>query len=133
MPLRVVIESPLSAPSREGIERNKIYAKRAVVDSLRRGEAPYASHLFFDQPGILDDLLPEEREKGMLCGFVWGAAADKIAVYADYGISEGMRRGIELAEKRGILIEYRYLEPRGRQIPPEGNNLSGTGIRTHGR
>lgn len=116
MPLRIVIESPLSAPDRDGIERNKDYAKRAVVDSLRRGEAPYASHLLFDQPGILNELLPEERELGMQCGFIWGAAADKVAVYADYGISGGMRRGIDMAEKRGIMVEYRYLEPRGQEV-----------------
>ncbi len=106
---RVVIESPLNAPTREGIEKNKDYAKRCIVDSLIRGEAPYASHLFFDQPWILDDLKPEERIKGMLAGFAWGEVADLVAVYIDRGISSGMKKGIEIARQRGQEIEYRSI------------------------
>jgi hypothetical protein len=105
----VVIESPLSAPTREERERNKQYAKRAMADSISKGEAPYASHLLFDQPGILNDQLTSERRLGMLAGFAWGAKADLVAVYADYGISKGMQEGIELAAKRGQEVEFRYL------------------------
>lgn len=108
--IRVVIESPLSASTREGIEKNKEYARRAVRDSLRRGEAPYASHLFFDQPGILDDTIPAERELGMVAGFCWGEAADKVVVYQDHGISSGMRIGIDYAMARGLPVEYRRLD-----------------------
>lgn len=111
--LRVIIESPLNAPSREEIEENKRYAKAAVLDSLRRGEAPYASHIFFDQAGLLDDLRPDERKLGMEAGFAWGAVADKVAVYIDKGISSGMASGIDLAASRGIPVEYRYLGQRG--------------------
>ena len=39
----VVVESPLAGD----VERNVAYAKQAGMDCLRRGEAPYASHLFF--------------------------------------------------------------------------------------
>jgi len=105
----VVIESPLSAPTREGIEKNKMYAKRCVFDSLKRGEAPYASHLFFDQDGLLDDLTPHERELGMRAGFAWGKAAELVAVYADYGITTGMQQGMELAHSRGQKVEIRYI------------------------
>lgn len=108
----VVIESPLSAPTREGIEKNKIYARRAMFDSLKRGEAPYASHLLFDQPGLLDDQEPTERRLGMKASFAWGRKADLIAVYADHGISEGMRRGIERALEHGQKVTYRYLEKK---------------------
>ncbi len=53
----VVIESPYAGD----VQANVAYAKRCVADCLRRGESPYASHLFFTQDGILDDLKPEER------------------------------------------------------------------------
>lgn len=70
MPL-VVIESPYTGD----VEGNVAYAKRCVMDCLKRGEAPYASHLFFTQPGILDDLKPEERMRGILAGLAWAVAA----------------------------------------------------------
>lgn len=114
--LRVIIESPLSAPTREGIERNKDYAKKAVLHSLRKGESPYASHLFFDQDGILDDLEPAERELGIQAGFAWGEVADLVAVYADFGISHGMLLGIERAKSAEQKVEYRYLYPRGEEV-----------------
>lgn len=54
--MRVLIESPYAGD----VERNIHYAREAVLDCLKRGEAPYASHLFF--PQVLDDLKPEERK-----------------------------------------------------------------------
>lgn len=81
-----------------------------MLDSLHRGEAPYASHLLFDQPGLLDDLHTDERELGILAGFAWGEMADLVAVYTDLGISEGMRRGILRAQQRGQPVEYRRLD-----------------------
>ena len=108
--LLVVIESPLAAPTSKQRVRYKQYAKRAMLDCLRRGEAPYASHLLFTRKNILDDLKIDERELGMQAGFAWGAKADIVAVYADFGISYGMRRGIERALRQGQKVEYRYLE-----------------------
>jgi hypothetical protein len=107
---RVVIESPLGAPTREQIEENKTYAKRAVWDSLKRGEAPYASHVFFDQPGLLDDLDPRERNLGLNAGLQWGSQAHLVAVYADKGISKGMTMGIDFYRHHGIPVEYRYID-----------------------
>ena len=102
----VVIESPYAGD----VEANVAYAKRCVLDSLRRGEAPYASHLFFTQPGLLDDLKPEERRLGMESGFAWGEAASVVGVYVDRGISSGMREGIAAAARRGAHIEVRALD-----------------------
>lgn len=107
--IRMIIESPLGAPTRQQIENNKAYARACVVDALRRGEAPYASHLFFDQPGILDDLAPAERELGIRAGFAWGDAAQAVAVYIDQGISIGMRRGINRAREMRQMVVYRSL------------------------
>jgi hypothetical protein len=101
---RVVIESPFAGD----VARNMEYAREAALDCLRRGEAPYASHLFFTQ--ILDDLKPEERKLGIEAGFEWGKAAEKTVVYVDYGISRGMELGIEAANKAGRAIEYRRIK-----------------------
>lgn len=103
---KVVIESPYAGD----ILANIAYAKKCFHDSLKRKEAPYASHLLFTQEGILDDTIPEERELGMLAGFAWGNAADLVAVYIDRGISGGMKKGIEAAKKRNSDIEIRSLE-----------------------
>jgi len=110
--VRVVVESPLGAPTRAGIELNKAYARRCVRDCLERGEAPYASHIFYDQPGILDDLNPNERNLGMAAGMQWGAQAHKVVVYLDYGLSAGMQAGIDYYRHRGIPIEERYLNKK---------------------
>lgn len=102
---RVVIESPL----RGDYEFNRQYARRCMRDSLKRGEAPIASHLLYDQPGILDDRFESERRKGMSAGFAWGAVAELCAVYEDLGVSDGMVEGIARAEQAGIPIERRRI------------------------
>lgn len=106
---KVVIESPLAADTEEGREANRQYALRCCRDAVLSREAPYASHLFFDRPGLLDATRPAEREAGMLAGFAWGAAADLVAVYIDRGISEGMRRGIDRAKAAGQRVVYRSI------------------------
>lgn len=102
---RVVIESPLAGD----VPRNKAYARACMRDSLSRGEAPYASHLLFDQSGILDDLVPAEREQGIAAGFAWGETAHLRAVYVDLGLSGGMKRGLEAAETLRQEVEYRRI------------------------
>ena len=103
---RVTIESPYAGD----VAANVAYAKRCVLDCLRRGEAPYASHLFFTQPGLLDDLDPEQRRLGIEAGLVWQRSSNIVAVYVDRGISEGMRQGIAAAAARGAHIEVRALD-----------------------
>jgi len=94
----------------EGRAGNIAYALRCCRDSLARGEAPYASHVFFDRPGLLDDALPAEREAGILAGFAWGEVADLVAVYCDRGISSGMLCGIERARSARQPVAVRYLD-----------------------
>lgn len=85
------------------------YARAAIADSLRRGEAPFASHALYTQRGILDDNQPADRALGIAAGFAWGAKADLVAVYTDRGISQGMREGMARAEIAGQPIEQRTL------------------------
>ena len=76
----VLIESPLAAPTAEGVVRNKKFARACMRDCLVRGEAPYASHLLFAQEGLINDDVPEERAIGIHAGLVWGEAASKTVV-----------------------------------------------------
>lgn len=99
----IVLESPYAGDVSANVE----YARRAVKDSLDRGEAPFASHLLYTQ--VLDDSRQEERDAGMLAGLAWAAQAERCVVYADRGISDGMKTGIEWASSRGIAVEFRNI------------------------
>lgn len=101
----VIVESPFAGD----VEYNTAYARRAVRDSLLRGEAPIASHLLYTQPGILRDDVPSERELGIMAGLAWHYAKVKTVVYVDLHISSGMKKGIEVADAAGTKIEYRTI------------------------
>jgi hypothetical protein len=101
----VVLESPYSGD----IEVNLHYARRCLAHSISLGEAPLASHLLYTQPGVLDDTIPEERNKGMLAGHAWLATADYLVVYTDLGISSGMLLGMKAAEIYSVPIIYRKI------------------------
>lgn len=101
----VIVESPFAGDR----DRNLAYLRAALRDCLRRGEAPYASHGLYTQPGVLDDEVPAERALGMEAGFAWGAKADLVAVYTDLGLSRGMRAGVERASAAGVPLDYRRL------------------------
>jgi hypothetical protein len=99
---RVIIESPY-----RGVPRALEYARAAMADCLKRGEAPFASHLLYTQPGVLDDETPSERELGIRAGLHWGFVADATVVYTDLGITPGMRQGIASAERWRRTVELR--------------------------
>lgn len=104
----VILESPFSGD----VENNIAYGRLCLLDSLRRGEAPIASHLLYTQPGVLDDAIEAERELGMEAGIAWLDTADASVVYTDFGISRGMQAGIDYAIQFNVPVEYRkILEP----------------------
>ncbi len=103
----VIIESPYAGDT----EANTEYARRCVRHSLSRGEAPIASHLLYTQPGILRDEIQDERQWGIDAGLAWRRVAELTAVYTDLGMSKGMRYGIVAAQKKGLRVEFRTLEP----------------------
>lgn len=112
---KVIIESPFAGKSKWPAiaflqrARNKRYARAAVLDCLRRGEAPIASHLLFTQPGILRDDVPFSRALGIEAGFAWYDAAEAIVFYADHGCSRGMSAALDLARRYEKKIEWRFL------------------------
>jgi hypothetical protein len=119
--IRVAIESPLrgSTGSPEEYERNRVYARRAARALLKEGMAPFASHLIYDQPGILDDLVPEERTLGIRAGIAWAESADKRIFFTDYGWSNGMRAAKSFFDENSISYEERTigLNPEIRTAP----------------
>lgn len=102
---RVIIESPYAGD----VEANIAYALRCVRDSLERGEAPFASHLLYTQPGVLRDDIEVERWWGIEAGLEWMRSAEASIVYTDRGISSGMRHGIAAAQQAGVPVEYRSI------------------------
>jgi hypothetical protein len=101
----VIVESPYAGD----IEANVAFARDAIRDCLMRGEAPFASHLLYTQPGVLRDEVAEERQHGIDAGLELAKRADATVVYVDRGVSRGMRYGIEAARKAGRPVEFRTL------------------------
>lgn len=108
----VDVETPYMGKDEKQVGRNLLYARACVRDCLIRGEIPFASHLFFTQPGILDDNIVEERERGINAGKLLIESIPGIVtvVYQDLGISKGMQYGIKKAIENGRSVEYRNLE-----------------------
>jgi len=102
---RVLIESPYAGE----VARNELYVRACLRDSLKRGEAPFASHALYTLPGVLADMVPEERRLGIEAGLVWGAAADLTAVYGDFGLTDGMVEGVKRAVKSVRPVELRFV------------------------
>jgi len=114
MPM-VIVESPYAGCGWWPLSvfrrwRNVRYARACVLDCLRRGEAPFASHLLYAQPGILRDGTPSERMRGIQAGLELAKRADLTVLYSDLGMSEGMRLGIEAARVAGRPVETRRLK-----------------------
>lgn len=99
----VIIESPYAG----NVETNVAYARECMLDSIDRGEAPYASHLLI--PQVLNDRDPAERKTGIEIGLAWGEKAELTAIYHDLGLSNGMKYGEDRANAAGRPIEWRSI------------------------
>lgn len=81
--------------------RNMLYAVACMRDSLRRDEAPYASHLLYAGSGVLDDSRNAQRAAGLYCGF----AAGPLCNTDTHSFADAQ------------LVEYRYIKTPVWQIP----------------
>jgi hypothetical protein len=106
----VVVESPYQSDDGNPVEFIE-YARACLAFCLRHGAAPFASHLLYTQPGVLDDQIQDERRLGMEAGFLWANHASERWVFTDFGITEGMERGIRLGETLRQKIERIELGP----------------------
>ncbi|OFW58423.1 MAG: hypothetical protein A2Y75_01560 [Candidatus Solincola sediminis] len=103
----VVIESPWRSDTKELADRNSRYLEACIVDCLRRGESPYASHKMLTD--ALDDRNEAQRKAGIEAGFVWAALADARVFYTDLGVSHGMFLAVVHAADIRQVVEYRTL------------------------
>ncbi len=104
---RVVLESPFAGDR----ELHVAYATEALLDSLRRGEAPICSHLLHTR--VLSDDDPDDRRLGIAAGHQWIPAADAVVVYSDLGVSRGMQAGISVARNCNVPVEIRRIREEG--------------------
>ena len=100
----VVLESPYAGDT----EANVAYAERCLIDSLVRGEAPIAGHMLYTQ--ALNDDVSTDRDLGIAAHMAWIRRADKLVVYRDNGVTDGMAKAIKHAMIIGMEIEYREIE-----------------------
>jgi hypothetical protein len=108
---RVIIESPYAGD----IEKNTTYARRAMRDSIGRGEAPLARHLLYTQPGILDENNPAERQLGIAAGLSWAPVCQLHVFYTDLGWSRGMKAAYAAARANGWPFALRAMDGEIRQ------------------
>ena len=108
--MRVIVESPFRGANPQQELRNIAYARAALRDCLERDEAPFASHLLYTQPGVLDDGDEIERAWGIEAGLKWMETAHMVCVYSDLGVTDGMRKGIERAGRHKLPVETRTID-----------------------
>lgn len=108
---RVIIESPYRGDGYEDLALNMEYLQECIRDSLRRGEAPFASHQMYTT--ALDDKNPEHRRLGIAAGTAWARSADLRVFYLDRGWSTGMRHARELYDMLGLAYEMRGIRLEG--------------------
>jgi hypothetical protein len=97
----------LCSPYAGDVEGNVSFAKQAMLDSIKRGEAPLASHLLYTQ--VLDDRAKDERAAGLAMEQSWLVSAARVVVYYERGISRGMAEAVNAAERMRIPVEYRAI------------------------
>lgn len=115
----VIIESPYAGD----IRRNEEYLSWCLLDSIQRGEAPFASHRMYTS--CLDETNPQQRILGIECGFAWLAkAAQRHVFYTDNGWSLGMIKAYKLGHRLGVEPVIRALE--NEPLPYPGDQINGT-------
>lgn len=105
----VLVESPFAPSLDHTSEEHITYARECLSDCFKRGEFPFASHLLYTQPGILDDTNPSERQLGIEAGLSWGRNAAYTVMYLDMGLSKGMMLGLRSAIQNNRSIQLRSL------------------------
>lgn len=108
---KVLVESPFGSDDDEIVKRNIRYLRQCLHDCfINYNEAPFASHGLYTLDGVLDDRIKEQRSMGIEAGLIWGKEADYTVVYTDFGITKGMRLGIERARKENRKVYFRKLK-----------------------
>lgn len=104
----VAIVSPYNSDTEEGRRANLDYARAAAHDCLHRGEIPLALHLVLGDPSVPET--PEIRALALAGSFHLINAVDKVVIYLDRGISEGMRIEMYTAVHADKPVEHRIID-----------------------
>lgn len=100
----VYVCSPYKAQEPEILKRNIKYARELTRDILLRGEAPVTTHLYMTQ--ALREHIEDERNIGLAAGGEIIKRCDKLYVGNKYGISQGMKNEIHLANLHNVPVVY---------------------------
>lgn len=98
---KIYICSPLRGNIDDNINKAKEYCKFVVA---KMKAMPVCPHIYFTQ--FLDDNNELEREIGMDFGLRLLSECDRVIVFDNNGISEGMKKEIELANSINIPVGY---------------------------
>ena len=100
----------------ELLRQNLIYARLCLLNSLKQGEAPLASHLLYTQ---VYTEAPELRAAGIKAGIQMHHRCDLVVLCIDLGVSSGMRLAADNAKlinteqtRRSILDSADGKDPR---------------------
>lgn len=99
---KVYICSPYRAKDGAELDRHIDYAQELTKQAIDEGLAPITPHLYMTQ--CLDEEKPQERAAGMAAGLALLKSCDYVIAGVRYGISEGMSREIQTAERLGIEV-----------------------------
>lgn len=103
----------LESPYAGHVGLNTLYARFCMHDSIvNHDEAPFASHLLYTQPHVLNDDVYGERQLGIQSGLEFTSVTDKTVMYVDLGVTPGMTQ----AELAALMIDR---DVERRNLPEE--------------
>lgn len=106
----VIVETPWAPSGGFSTRQRADYSKRAVEDSLRRGESPIS----FDWMMSVDGLLSETRHKKG-----WIVRCDHVSFYVDQGWTPRMESIKDFCKINMVPMYVRNIEHRY-SVKPEG-------------
>ena len=114
----VYICSPYRARDGRELDRHIEYAQALTMQAIKAGLAPITPHLYMTQ--CLNEDKTEERAAGMAAGLELLKKCDFVIAGVKYGISGGMSREIQTADKLHIDVVnadklHYYMENEKRQ------------------
>jgi len=118
----VLLESPYAGD----VPRNEAYARRAMTYLLGSGYAPFAGHLLYTQ--VLDDTVPEQRNRGIDAHLAWMDRVDEVWFFLDHGWSRGMRQALAVAHSKSKRVVGCCLDDMTRESLSAVRQLGGESV-----
>lgn len=115
------IESPFRSDDRSVEVQNVRFARHVCRFAVKRGYAPFASHLLYTQSGILQDSISEERSLGIHAGLAWATHAEEVwfCLRPDGEFSQGMLVALDRHVARGATCRLLRFTQEGHFVREE--------------